>query len=198
MWLVLPMLAAACAAKPDMAAASHPPASDLTPIVSVKELMQNIVDPQADWVFNAVGADISEAGTIETKPTTDEDWEKVQRGALTLAEATNLIKMPRRVAPVDDKPETSERGAPELTPAQIQVKIDADRGLWNRRADELRDQAVKVLAMVKARDSSQLLQAGSDIDRACENCHLDYWYPGDRAAVLKDQNSRAFTLPVKK
>jgi len=164
----------------------------IEPIVSVKELMENIIDPQADFVFDAVAVDIGTQGAVETKPTTDEDWIKVQRGAVILAEATNLLKMPRRIAPSGDTNNSSGANAPELSPEQIQAKVDADRTLWNSHADRLRDEALKVLEIVKRKDADQLFKAGSDIDQACESCHLDYWYPGDKAAVLKDRNSRAF------
>ena len=52
-----------------------------------------------------------------------------------------------------------------------------------------------MLAIVKARDTDKLFQAGSDIDRACEACHLECWYHGDRAAVLRDRNSRVYGVP---
>jgi hypothetical protein len=175
------------------AAATTAVASDIKPIVSVKELMENIIDPQADFVFDAVGVDIGTQGVVETKPTSDDDWTKVQRGAVILAEATNLLKMtPRRIAPPGDKNNSNGANAPELSPEQIQAKVDSDRALWNSHADKLRDEALKVLEIVKNKDADKLFKAGSDIDQACESCHLDYWYPGDKAAVLKDQNSRAF------
>lgn len=60
------------------------------------------------------------------------------------------------------------------------------------------DEALKVLEIVKAKDADRLFQAGSDIDRACEGCHLEYWYPGDSAAVLRDRNSRVYTTPAAK
>ena len=85
-----------------------------------------------------------------------------------------------------------------MSPAEIQARIDVDRTSWNKHADGLRDEALKVLEIVKAKNSEQLFQAGTDLDRACESCHLDYWYPGDKAAVLKDRSSRAYTQPVKK
>ena len=55
--------------------------------------MEHIVDPQADYVFDAVGSDISPNGIVDIKPTTDEDWTKIQRGAYVLAESSNLLKM---------------------------------------------------------------------------------------------------------
>jgi hypothetical protein len=185
-----------CASKPDAATAAGP--TDLTPVVSIKELMENIIDPIADNIFDAVGTDASANGVVDTKPVTDEDWAKVRQGAVTLAEGTNLLKMPRRVAPPGDKNKSIGPNAPELSPEQIQAKIDGDRALWNKHANELRDDALKVLEIVKAKNVDALFQAGSDIDRACENCHLEYWYPGDKKAVLDDERQHATITPPKK
>ena len=174
-----------CTSKP------APAQSDLKPLVSIKELMENIIDPIADNIFDAVGTDVSETGTVDTKPTTDDDWAKVRQGAVTLAEGSNLLKMPRRVAPPGDKNNSTGPNAPELSPEQIQAKIDGDRALWNKHADELRDEALKVMDLVKAKNGDGLFQAGSQIDKACEHCHLEYWYPGDKKAVLEDEAKRA-------
>jgi hypothetical protein len=191
--LILTALALpSCTSKPAPGAAV---ASDLTPLVSIKELMENVIDPVADYVFDAVGTDVTATGVVETVPMTDEDWAKVKQGAVTLAEGSNLLKMPRRVAPPGDKNKSFGPNAPELSPEQIQVKIDQDRALWNKHANQLRDNALKVLDIVNARDADALFRAGSDIDRACENCHLEYWYPGDKKAVLEDELKHVTITP---
>ena len=166
-------LMARCAAKP-----APPPALALTPIVSVKELMETIVDPNADVIFDSVVTDVSAKGIVDTKPTSEEDWIKVERALVTLAEVTNLIKMPRQIAPA------GETNAPpaELTPQQILAKVDGDRAEWARYADALRDVAVKGIAVAKAKDVNGVFELGGAIDQACENCHLEYWYPGDKKA----------------
>ena len=171
---------------------------DMAPVVSVKELMENIIDPIADYVFDAVGTDVTATGVAETRPTTEEDWARVRQGAVTLAEGMNLLKIPRPVAPPADKSHRGGVNATELSPDEIQAKIDQDRALWNKHADELRDSAIKVLAIVKTKNVDALFQAGSDIDRACESCHLEYWYPGDKKAVLEDERQRATITPPKK
>jgi hypothetical protein len=56
-------------------------------------------------------------------------------------------------------------------------------------------QAIKVMEIVKAKDADKLFAAGSDIDKACENCHLEYWYPGDKKAVLEDAAKRVSIVP---
>jgi len=185
-----------CSAKPEATQPPAAPAPSFTPVLSVKELMENIVDPQADYVFDAVGSDVTAKGVVEITPTTDDDWTKIQRGAYVLAESSNLLKMTRRMAP--DGAANVEPGGPELTPAQIEAKVKDNPALWNSHADTLRTEALKVIDIVKARDAGKLLAAGSAIDRACEACHLDFWYPGDREAVLKDRSSTAYTVPPRK
>jgi hypothetical protein len=185
-----------CTSTPTPAPAAAQP--DLTPIVSIKELMENIIDPIADNIFDAVGTDVTAKGVVDTAPKTDEDWAKVRQGAVTLAEGSNLLKIRRAVAPPGDRNNSGGPNAPELSPEQIQAKIDQDRALWNKHAEELRDSAIKVLAIVKAKNTDALFQVGSEIDMVCENCHLEYWYPGDKKAVLEDEAKRATITPPKK
>jgi hypothetical protein len=189
-FMFLATLTAAQCSRQDAA----PPQSELTPVVSIREVMTNIIDPLSDNIFEAVGVDVTAAGAVETAPKTDEDWAKVAQGAIVLAEGANLLKIPRRVAPEHDN---VSKNPGELPPDEIQKKIDADRAAWNRHVDEMRDQALKVLEIVKARDGSALFKAGDDIDRTCERCHLEYWYPGDRAAVERDRDSKAYQDPPK-
>ena len=159
-------------------------APSYTPVLSVKELMEHIVDPIADWIFDAAVIDVSEKGTVETKPLTDEDWLKVERGALILAESANLLKMPRTMVPAGDKSLNTAPGGPELTPAEIEAKVKQDPAAWNKHADGLRAAALESLKIIKSRDAEGLFTVGDKIDKACEACHLEYWYPGDKIAVL--------------
>jgi hypothetical protein len=163
----------------------------LTPVLSVRELMTHIFNPTANLIFDAAVVDVSTTGTTTTIPVSDEDWQTVERGLLTLAETSNLLKVPRKVAPDYAAEEPAEPGtpAPELTPAQIQAKIDEDRGRWNKHADDLRSVAIASMTLVKTRDPEVLFKVGGDIDNACEACHLEYWYPGDTPAVLRNRNS---------
>src|SRR5262247_954342 len=47
---------------------------DLKPIVSVKELMRDMLDPAADNIFDAVKTVYTKTGVIETAPKTEKDW----------------------------------------------------------------------------------------------------------------------------
>jgi hypothetical protein len=42
-----------------------------------------------------------------------------------------------------------------------------------------------VLDIVKRRDANELWDACENLDNACENCHLEFWYPGEKAYLRK-------------
>ena len=165
--------------------------TEMTPVVSVKELMANMIDPIADNIFDAVWWDTTGKGVVEHRPSTDEDWDKIKTGAVTLAEGIFLLKVPRPFAPVGDVNNSLGPNPPELSPAQIKAKIDKDPVLWIAKIQALRNTSLEILEVVKRKDVDALWQAGGDLDQACEACHLEYWYPGDKATVLADKKARA-------
>ena len=164
---------------------------DMKAVVSVKELMADMLDPIADNIFDAVRSDITSKGIIDYRPQTDEDWEKVKIGAVTLAEGIYLLKVPRPFTPEGDVNNSTGPNPPELSPTQIKAKIDKDPVLWDAKIQALRNVALEVLEVVKKKDADALFQASGDLDEACEECHLEYWYPGDKPAVLEYRNAKA-------
>ena len=179
------------------AAQASAPATDPADLLSVQELMEFVVDPVADYIFDAAVVDVSATGTVATQPISEDDWLKVERGAHQIAESAHLLKMPRRVAPEGfaNAPHPPGQPAPELSPAEVQAKIDADRGLWNKHADDMRLAALEALKIIKSRNPEGLFQAGDTVNKACEACHLEYWYPGDRAAVEADAKKKVTFEP---
>jgi hypothetical protein len=176
------------AARPSAAAPGRPaPGTRFVLTGSIKELMHGIIDPSADALWDAVAYDVTAAGVVETVPQTDEDWYAVRRHALLLAEAANLLRLPgRRVAPARPIPGMEEEppGPEDLTPAQIQVRLDGDPARFARLAQGLTDAAVLAITAVDARSVEGLSEAGDKLDRACEACHLEYWYPKGKAPAV--------------
>jgi hypothetical protein len=183
---VIGVLTSTCSSKPTPAppAASSALWGDLKPVVSVKELMRDMLDPASDFVFNAVGTEVTKNGVVETVPKTQADWDRIRIGAVTLAEGAYLLKVPRPFAPPGDE---NARAGPEweLSPAQIKAKLDADPVLWNAKIEALRNVGLEVLEIVKKKDVNELWDAAENLDEACENCHLEYWYPGQKALMKK-------------
>jgi len=170
---ILVIAGSACTRTP-----APPPAPERA--ATIKEIMDSMVDPSGDFLFESVAEIANENGITHKAPRTDEEWEEVRHRALVLLEAPNLLIMEgRKVANPGDR---SKNPAIELQPEQIQPLVDADRPSFVRRARRLQDAAAQALKAVDAKDKDALFQALNSIDKACENCHLHYWYPNDKRA----------------
>ncbi len=164
-----------------------PAASLYTPTSTIKDIMDSEVDPNADLLWAAVSTTITAKGTELKEPHTDDEWKEVRRHAITLFEATNLIVMPgRHVAKPGEK---AENPGIEEPPEEIEALINSDRATFENRAHGLRDAAAQTIAAIDAKDPAALVDATDGLDKACEACHLVYWYPKDKAAqkLFKDE-----------
>ena len=89
---ILVLLAAACAQKSSQLSQQQPEYR----LNTVKDVMDSIVDPASDYIWDAVETTVSAKGVEEKAPHTDEDWKQVRRHAIMLLEATNLLQIPGR------------------------------------------------------------------------------------------------------
>jgi hypothetical protein len=178
-------ITASCKATPPVPAAA-PAAPEYHIDATIKDIMLGLIDPMADVVWLSVNFVNNEKGIIETKPKTDEEWATVRRGALALAEATNLLKMPGRM--VARPHEKSETPGVELEPSEMLALIEKDRPAFVKHADDLHAAVMEVLTAIDAKDSDKVFELGEKIDAACEKCHKTYWYPNE---VIPDFNAAA-------
>jgi cytochrome c556 len=181
-FLLFAIFMPACSSKPKPA----PPAAtelwgDMKAVVSVKELMRDMLDPIADNIFDAVSIVDDKNGTVERMPKTEEDWERIRIGAVTLAEGAYLLKVPRPFAPAGDLNNSTAPDAVELSPDQIMAKVKKDPVEWNARIEALRNVGLQALDIVRRKDIKELWDASENLEQACENCHRSYWYPGETA-----------------
>jgi cytochrome c556 len=159
-------------------ASVKPDAQGFIPQFSIEEIMESTVMPAAQIIWDSVAVDVTEKGTIEKGPVTDEDWEKLRETAVTLAESTNLLIVPgRRAAPPGAK---SENPDAELEPEQIQALMAKNRPAWIAHAHVLHEAAMEALRAIDARKLDGISDAGGTIDAACEGCHLQFWYPNQQ------------------
>ena len=174
-WLavtVLGLFTACSAESPPPAVVTQP---DFQPTASVQDLMRWMIDPPADALWDAVVTTVTGDGIEEVRPETDGDWRRLERQAILLVEAGNLLQIgDRRIAS-----EESESALPgiDLAPEEIAVLVAENRNTWLRLARELHDAGVVILTAIRAHDVNALLKGGDRLDVACENCHARFWYP---------------------
>ncbi len=119
----------------------------LTPAGDVKYIMQWVLDPAADHIWDSAGSIITATGTRELAPTTDEGWLAVQHSAAVVAESGNLLIMPGRAR---------------------------DDGAWRDISLGLVAAGQSAQAAAEAHDTDALFDAGGQIYRVCTSCHAAY------------------------
>jgi len=137
------LAAVVCAA----ACRGAPPPPPFKPVADTKLLMQAVVDPSADEIWDAVRTIITDKGTEEIRPKTKEQWNAVRNHAVTLAEAGNLLMMVPRAK---------------------------DGGEWMARAQEMIETSEKAIRAAEAQNADQLFTVGGEIYDSCSNCHRKY------------------------
>lgn len=171
--LTATVLVAACGDR--RPAAPPPPTATFQPTATVEDLMRLLIDPAADAMWDAVVVRSTLAGLDEQRPETDDDWLALERDAIVLIEAGNLLLIEDR--PVAAPDSVSELPGVDLEPADIAARIAANRDAWQRSARELHDVGVVMLEAVRTRSVDALLEGGDRLDATCENCHSRFWYP---------------------
>lgn len=177
----LPLLAAACVALSATSVSSSAAEADKTgfiPDITIAEIMESIVMPSAQAIWDAVGVDVTAQGQIEKKPETEEQWAALRASAVTLAEATNSLVVPgRHAAPPGTE---SENPDAELAPAEIEALLAKEKPAWVAHAAVLHATAMQAIGAIDARNIDAITEVGGSIDEACESCHLQFWYPDQK------------------
>ena len=133
------LLLASCTAP-----SSRPPFN--TPL-TIHELMEWVIDPAADGVWESVAWISNSEGDKEIFPKTQAEWDVVRNSAATLMEAANLLMLETRAV---------------------------DQNNWMQAARRLSKNAEIALAAAKAKDVQLIFDIGAEIYNACSSCHRQY------------------------
>lgn len=116
------------------------------PVATVDEVMDGVIAPAAQIFWGSVSTTITAAGVDEKYPRTDDEWETVWGGAMTIAESGNLLMMPSRARDQE----------------------------WIRLASALVDMGVEGAKAARTRDPETVLAVGEKIYNVCTECHMKY------------------------
>ncbi len=150
------LLLAGCEAPPPPA----PPAPPFNTSLALKQVMEWVIDPAADVIWDSVKSVITEKGTKEIAPHTDAEWDAVRNAAATLMESANLLMLEGR------------------------AKNNKD---WMTAARRLSDTAGEALKAAQSKNTEAVFTEGGKLYEACRACHLKFapHLQGDAPAPAK-------------
>ncbi|MDB5808161.1 MAG: hypothetical protein JWN94_283 [Betaproteobacteria bacterium] len=142
---LLPLVLALCAGceAPPPPPAPPPYANTL----ALKQVMEWVIDPAVDVIWDSVKTVITEKGTQEIAPRTDAEWDAIRNASATLIEAGNALMIEGRAR---------------------------DKKEWMAAAKRLSDSAALALKAAQAKNTEALFDEGGNIYKACAACHQHY------------------------
>ena len=124
-----------------------PPKPPFNASLTLPQLMDWVLDPAADGIWDAVAWISTTKGEKVIAPHTEAQWDALRNSAATLMEASNLLMLEGRAK---------------------------DNGPWMTYSRRLSKAAEKTLNAIATKDTQAIFDAGSEIDNACEACHIQY------------------------
>ncbi|MFN7983850.1 MAG: hypothetical protein U0Q11_18540 [Vicinamibacterales bacterium] len=88
--LFLAVLTGACTQAPP------PPSPEFRPTATVKDIMDSVIDPGSDALWDLVEIIATLEGTVHKQPKSDDDWKTLRRAAVSVVEASNPLPIPGR------------------------------------------------------------------------------------------------------
>jgi hypothetical protein len=166
------------AAAPAVApAAPVAPAPPFQVMASIQELMDAVIDPSADALWDSVSIVETAKGTVFHQPRSDEEWQNARRHAIVLIEGTNLLVMDGRVLVAPGSPVLDQGTSGVLSAEEGQKLLDAKHATFVQFARALREAGTQMLTSIDKKDPAGMMNAGAAMDGVCEGCHLTFWYP---------------------
>jgi hypothetical protein len=153
--LAATILLAGCGNRtPDSAATAKPDAQTAAPAPlyvrahTLKALMANVVDPQAQIFWHSSGSVSDATGDHDLTPTTDEGWNKTRSAAATVTEMGNLLMTPLYA---------KGRGEDwiQLSQALVQTGMKAEKAAADHNSDAV-------------------FETGGTLYEVCSACHQAY------------------------
>lgn len=176
-WL-LPMLALAAACSSEKKAEAPPPT------LTLHEVMKDKIDLNADALWAVSNAAIGQAAGLDPAKMTDETWLQLGQRATAVQQAALEIANMDPIIVVRPGVKIADEGVPGGdTGADVQAGIDKDPQKLRDFANVLAAHMGDIAKATKAHDAATAGPLIDQLDGVCEDCHLEFWYPSQKALL---------------
>ena len=128
-------------------APAHTDIPSAPPVATIKQIMNAIVLPNANVIYNAVGTTIDGTKVEETVPKNDKEWAAVGDSAAAIVESGNMLLVGDRLI---------------------------DKREWLSYTQRFIAAGKAALAAANEKKPDGVLAAGGDLNETCDACHEKY------------------------
>lgn len=160
------------------------------PSPTFHELMLNEVDKNADELWDISNTAMGERAGIDPAKMTDERWQQLADKAAAVQQAALRIATMDPLVVARPGVKISDEGLPYgHTAAQVQARFDREPQKLRDMANVLATHTGDLAEAARAHDAARAGPLVDQLDPVCESCHLEFWYP-DQKALVEEITSR--------
>jgi hypothetical protein len=177
-WVVLTVslaVVAACSQKAEQPLAAQ---------VTLHDVMKDKIDLHADELWDVSNSVLDEVAHLDPALMTDERWAQIERRSRAVQQAALELERMDPVVVVKPGVKIADEGVPYGdTGAEVQVNVDKDPQKLREFAHVLAVHAGDIASAARAHDFQRAGLLIGQLDGVCEDCHLEFWYPSQKALL---------------
>jgi hypothetical protein len=151
---------------------------------TLHEVMKDKVDLNADALWDVSNAAIGQAAGIDPAKMTDATWAQIEQRATAVQQAALEIASMDPIIVVKPGVKIADEGVPGGdTGADVQAGIDKDPQKLRDFANALAVHMGDLATAARAHDAAKAGPLIDQLDGVCEDCHLEFWYPSQKALL---------------
>jgi hypothetical protein len=149
------------------------------------EIMKDDVDVRADDVWAIGNAHINDQAEIDAASMTDADWKKLASAAVSLQQAAlEIANLKDPIVVVKPGVKIADEDVPGGdSAASVKANIDKDPQGLRDHANALAADMAELAEAASKHDAKTAGPIINQLDSVCESCHLEFWYPSQKALV---------------
>jgi hypothetical protein len=153
---------------------------------TVHALMKNKVDANADALWDLTNPVLNNDATLNAAEIDDARWNHIAERAQAVADAAGELanlKTLKLVGPGQKIADQDKIGGDQ--PDEVQENLNRNPTDFRQFAGALQAHMADIVSGARAHDAKKLSPLIDQLDGVCENCHLEFWYPGQKAYIEK-------------
>lgn len=153
-------------------------------VLTFHEVMKDKVDKNADELWDVTNPAEGDAAGLDPAKMTDERWAQLEARATAVQQAALEIATMDPLTVAKPGVKISDEGIPGgHTAAMVQERFDKDPQKLRDLANALARHTGDLATAARMHDAAAAGPLVDQLDGVCESCHLEFWYPDQKALV---------------
>jgi cytochrome c556 len=151
------------------------------------EIMKDEIDVRADDVWAIGNAHLNANAEIDPATMTEDDWKKLASAAVSVQQAAlEIVNLKDPIVVAKPGVKISDEDVPGGdSVASVKANIDKDPQGLRDHANVLAQDMADLAEAASKHDAKAAGPIINQLDSVCESCHLEFWYPSQKALVNK-------------